>query len=91
MDDNKLKMGNTQVKEEDLKETPLLMDSVKGASPDQKMEKEFPIHRAAYLGDVKKLEVLLDSDDSNSNFVTRKLDDVGCTPLHYAAMGGELN
>jgi len=55
----------------------------KDTTPDQTMEDPFPIHTAACLGDVQKLEILRDS-----NCLDLLNDSAGCTPLHNAAMRG---
>lgn len=83
-------MGQNQVKadKEAMESTPILMDDVNQKEPPT--EPPFPLHRAAYFGDLEKVQELLTTVLSGSTEpLTRRQDNGKMTPLHHATLGGD--
>lgn len=85
-------MGQNQVKtdKEAAETTPILMDDC--TKKDPPTEVPFPLHRAAYFGDLEKVRELLTTVIQGSTEpLTRRQDNAKMTPLHHATLGGNFS
>ncbi|CAL8072718.1 unnamed protein product [Orchesella dallaii] len=81
-------MGQNQVKteKEATESIPILMDDVN--QKQQPVEPLFPLHRAAYFGNLEKVKELLTTViPGSSEPLTRRPDNAKLTPLHHAVLG----
>lgn len=69
--------------------TPILMSSINSEADAEKGKPD--IHRLAYHGYLEEIKDILERDDFSGESLVRKLDSLNKTPVHNAAMGGEIN